>query len=76
MNTTIIAALAEQEMQTSEIIDECPLENEPVMDGTGEHLGLRDPWWNSGIHSFTDSTWFRWLLVIVVLHYTFTVLMK
>ena len=70
MHNAVIAALVEQEVQARlqmEIIDECPNENEPVMDGTGEHLGLRDPWWNSGIHSLTDATWFRWLLIIIVI---------
>jgi len=69
MNGALIAALVEQEVQarTAQVIEECPRDNEPIMDGTGPHLGLRNPWWNDGIHELTDTTWFRWLMVIVVL---------
>jgi len=57
-------------------IEKCPRDNKPARDGSGAHLGLRDPWWNSGIHEFTDTTWFRWLLVFVVFHYIYTTWFK
>lgn len=70
MNATTLAAILDQAqtpvMQTPTIIEECPRDNTPAMDGTGAHLGLRTPWWNDGVHDLTDSTLFRWLLVIIV----------
>ena len=36
------------------------------MDGTGAHLGLRNPWWNDLSHEITDSTIFRLLLIAMV----------
>lgn len=71
MRTALLAALVEQEVQTriqtsAPIIEGCPSHNEPVMDGTGAHLGLRAPWWNDLSHEITDSTIFRLLLIAMV----------
>lgn len=55
---------------------ECPMDGEPKMDGTGAHLGLRDPWWNSGIHDLTDSSLFRWILLFVVIDYVYKTWLK
>jgi len=70
MNAITLAAIMNE--QQAAIIEACPMNNEPVMDGTGPHLGLRTPWWNDGIHELTDTTWFRWLMVFVVFHYIYT----
>ena len=45
----------------------CVNEGARKLDGTGPHLGLQAPWWNDDIHTLTDSTLFRWLLVVVVI---------
>jgi len=50
-------------------IDECPRCNEPVMDGTGAHLDLRNPWYNDLSHEITDSTLFRLLLIYMVVDF-------
>ena len=66
-----IVAIVEQEVQIRTAQQTpapagCIRNNEPVMDGTGAHLGLRNPWWNDLSHEITDSTIFRWLLILMV----------
>ena len=65
MNATTLYTIM-NEQQAPAIIDECPRDNEPAMDGTGAHLGLRNPWWNDLSHEITDSTIFRLLLIAMV----------
>lgn len=47
--------------------DRCPTDGVRKMDGTGAHLGLRNPWYNDLSHDITDSTLFRIILIFVVL---------
>lgn len=69
MNPSIIAAIIKDEVaaQTQTQTPEgCINENIRAMDGTGAHLGLRDPWYNSLSHQITDNTVFRLLLIVMV----------
>jgi len=50
---------------------ECPTDGVRKLDGTGPHLGLRNPWYNDLSHDITDSTIFRVLLIIMILEWVF-----
>ena len=65
MNATTLYTIM-NEQQAPITIDGCVNDNTPVMDGTGAHLGLRNPWWNDLSHEITDSTIFRLLLIAMV----------
>ena len=74
MNALTIAAIMEEEVaaQTQTQTPEgCINDNDPKMDGTGAHLGLRNPWWNDWSHTVTDNTIFRLLLIYIVIEWIF-----
>ena len=50
-------------------IEKCPRDNKPAREGSGAHLGLRNPWWNDASHTVTDSTIFRLLLILMVVDF-------
>lgn len=58
-----------EQHDTPAVLTSCPRDNVPVLDGTGEHLELRAPWYNDLSHEITDSTLFRLLLIYMVVDY-------
>lgn len=75
-----IQALVNREIKLKEqhdtpaVLASCPRDNVPVLDGTGEHLQLRNPWYNDLSHEITDSTIFRLLLIVMVVDYVLKLL--
>ena len=67
MNAVTQLTIYEEEIAAqTQTPDGCVNDNTPARDGTGAHLGLRNPWWNDLSHEITDSTIFRLLLIAMV----------
>ena len=67
MNAALLSVIASPTQVVSTPVEGCVSCGEQPQDGTGAHLQLQTPWWNDKIHELTDTTWFRWLLVYIVI---------